>query len=225
MLFQGVKNICPSKIDIIHSGSARNNEIVQSINELRDGVFYPSWVLPFRTLEILYGYIVDHRFQVKFEREILINSVGENLALDWMKRKGDSQRETISANDKIVLIVPGLTGDSDSNYVQSVAHEFQAKGFKCAVFHPQGTAIPLIKSKSFDFRNNARDLKQVLKHIKSNYAQNDLFLLGFSFGACTSMRVLSEDDFGVKAVVSIANPFDFMKTATEINKLRNCIYG
>ena len=50
----------------------------------------------------------DPRYTVNYEREIIYDKIGENIALDWIHNK---QFE----NDKqpIVIICPGLTGDSE----------------------------------------------------------------------------------------------------------------
>ncbi len=69
---------------------------------------------------IAYGVILDD-LDLKYEREILINDEGENFALDWVpfesikNEKGNLSKKT---STPIVILIPGITGDSEETYMK-----------------------------------------------------------------------------------------------------------
>ena len=68
--------------------------------------------LPFRFMHMIY-HVIDTDYEVNYEREIVFDSIGENIALDWVHNKqydNDSQ--------PIIIICPGLTGEANSSYVK-----------------------------------------------------------------------------------------------------------
>ena len=58
-------------------------------------------------MELIFG-TVDKRYNLEYEREIIYDNVGENIALDWVK---ESPEEKLKKKP-IVFLLPGLTGHS-----------------------------------------------------------------------------------------------------------------
>lgn len=80
----------------------------------------------------------DH---VDYEREILHDIDGENFALDWADiHSYYDNKETEEL--PIALLLPGLTGGSNSNYIRDSVLYLKKEGFRVAAFNYKGVEIP-----------------------------------------------------------------------------------
>lgn len=106
-------------------------------------------------------------------------------------------------------------------------NEFARHGFRTVVFNPRGVGIPQITSNIYDPSRSPEDLHFVLSILFKRYPKANFYLAGSSFGACISIRYITNYDHGnrIKGVVSMANPFDIYKSAQNINNPSNKIFG
>lgn len=74
-------------------------------------------------------------------REILRLSDGGQVALDWTEGPGEGE------DRPVLLVLPGLTGDSRADYVRCLAAAAHAIGARCVVFNNRGLGgLPLTVS-------------------------------------------------------------------------------
>jgi predicted alpha/beta-fold hydrolase len=57
---------------------------------------------------------------------------GGELALDWLEPKDSSKKVPL------VLVLPGLTGNSQAEYIKSLMRAAQSEGFRCVVLNNRG---------------------------------------------------------------------------------------
>ncbi len=73
------------------------------------------------------------------------NIVPEGLvSLDWVNKEGETN---LANNTPIVIIVPGLTGSSDSGYVRRLAGDLKNRNsfpVKVACYNPRGVCFNFI---------------------------------------------------------------------------------
>lgn len=69
--------------------------------------------------------------QVDYRREIIQHPDGGVLAIDWAGLKANK-------TGKIVLIGPGITGDSKAQYIRHLSLEAISKGFSVGVLLGRG---------------------------------------------------------------------------------------
>ena len=70
-------------------------------------------------------------------------SDGGEVSLDW-------QANTVQNGSPVVILLPGLTGSSDSEYIKSFVFEISATGAACVVFNYRGKGgVPLKVSDFF----------------------------------------------------------------------------
>lgn len=66
-----------------------------------------------------------------FVREILTLSDGGEVALDWAE-------ENCSPTSPIVIILPGLTGASQAEYIKCLVYGARNSRMKCVIFNYRG---------------------------------------------------------------------------------------
>ncbi len=83
-----------------------------------------------------------------------------------------------------MLILPGLSGTSSTNYATHFADEAAKKGCVSVAMNYRGTTTELLTTRMF-CATDSDDLDFVVKHIKSLYPCHRIFAIGFSLGIST----------------------------------------
>lgn len=119
------------------------------------------------------------------------------VSLDWYQDK-----ELKSTDKPIVVFMPGLTGDSTTEYIVSLVPVIRSIGVRCCVFNNRGRGGMKLKTSRLYCGANCEDAEFVLNHIKSSYPNSKLIAVGISLGGIVLGRYLSQA--GEKAVVDAA---------------------
>lgn len=108
--------------------------------------FWPTfWCVESRAQTIL-GSIIRASIlpAVTYEREILQLDDGGEVALDWMH--GDC-----APDSPIIVILPGLTGGSQEEYVRCLVLSAKARGMRTVVFNNRGQGGIVLKVRSINY--------------------------------------------------------------------------
>jgi predicted alpha/beta-fold hydrolase len=141
-----------------------------------------------------------------FKREYIINDEDNGLiSLDWVT----ISNKTESHRDRVLVIMHGLSGGSDTLYIRDIADAFKYK-YSVVVLHARGiNDTPLITTQS-NHAGFTKDIKYSLNYIRANYSFKYRFLLGVSMGANLTYQLLAKercfDDY-LTGYLSISNPF------------------
>lgn len=73
---------------------------------------------------------------LKYKREYITLDDGGQMSLDWYDDPWAS--EETSTTKPVALFVPGLTGDSQTEYIKSLIPHVQQCGFRCVGFNNRG---------------------------------------------------------------------------------------
>lgn len=154
-----------------------------------------------------------------YRREIFNTDDGGIVALDWLARSDVMEKENM-ANDEvhqdskmpIVIVIPGLTSDSDSVYIKHLTFYMAKRGWNVVVSNHRGLGgVPL----TTDFFYNGgwtADLRKVVKHIRSQNPDVPLFVVGTSLGANMMVKYLGEDgdDILIDGAAAVCCPWDLL---------------
>ena len=109
-------------------------------------------------------------------REIFVLNDGGQVALDWLKTKCDDE------NTPTVIILPGLTGESQAEYIKCLVLAANESGLRCCVFNNRGLGgIDLITPRLY-CAANFEDLSEVLNHVNKKYPKSSKGVTGISMG-------------------------------------------
>jgi predicted alpha/beta-fold hydrolase len=178
-----------------------------------------------------------------YQREILHLSDNGNVALDWVV--GDDREDiriTLSKNNKpIVILLHGIVGDSQSEYLYHFARELLDHGYQPVVMVARGCGGLSLTSPSLFAGSIPFDLYDVIHHIQEEYINNrslsssqlseidnssnntsnntnrKIFAIGYSLGAASLFHYVSlchnrRENAGLTAAFCISPPWCFHRT-------------
>lgn len=157
---------------------------------------------------VMYGFMNHHFYTVpEYVREVFDFKDGGACALDWVYSKKRSKG--------IVMIVPGLTGNSSENYALSIVYKAINEGYNPVVVSHRGCSGVKIQTAKMYCAGSSWDLREVAHHIQKEYPNDRLFAVGFSLGANILAKFCGEDgkDCILDGAVCISSPLDMEKAS------------
>ncbi|XP_037803868.1 phospholipase ABHD3-like isoform X2 [Penaeus monodon] len=180
--------------------SAWRDFLEENLVILQERYWPTPWCLESR-LQTVLASILRYRLlpRVTYRKEVLQLRDGGQVCLDWLDGAG-------GANSPIILILPGLTGSSQSDYIKGLVLTGSKTGARCVVLNYRGTAGIELKTTRTYCAANSDDLEEALQHLRTTYPNVPLIAAGVSLGASIIGNYLTTrgeqaGDFLVAAVV------------------------
>src|SRR5699024_1414514 len=152
-------------------------------------------------------------------RERLELADGDFLDLAWLPEHG------LTADAPLVLVLHGLNGSLESNYVRGLLRAVAAGNGRGLMLHFRGSAKPNRLPNSYH-SGETGDLQTVITLLRQRYPQAPLAVVGYSLGANVLLKYLGEQ--GAQAplacAVAVSVPFDLAACADRINHGLSRIY-
>lgn len=115
---------------------------------------------------------------VTYQRELFRLPDGGTIALDWVV----SSYLLPDTSAPIVVVVPGLTSDSQSAYIRHLAFNTAKMGWNVVISNHRGLGGVPITSDFFYNCGWTDDVRQVSNHLHHKHPRAPLFLIGTSIG-------------------------------------------
>ncbi|CAN4110713.1 unnamed protein product [Withania somnifera] len=162
-----------------------------------------------------------------YQRQIFHMSDGGTIALDWL-RNVDVEKPSIGrfdgvqSDDKspIMVVIPGLTSDSDSAYIKHLAFKMAKCGWNVVVSNHRGLGGVSVTSDCFYNAGWTEDARKVINHLHTQYPHAPLFAVGTSIGANVLVKYLGEEGVNTAIVgaAAICSPWDLLICDRYINR-------
>ncbi|XP_023176836.1 phospholipase ABHD3 isoform X1 [Drosophila hydei] len=154
--------------------------------------------------------------RVDYRREILRLKDGGEVALDWLEEGCDERAPC-------VLILPGLTGESQAEYIKCLVFAAQQAGMRVVVFNNRGLGGIELKTPRLYCAANCEDLCEVVHHVRRTLPLNcKLGATGISMGGLILGNYLArksdEARTNLSAAKIISVPWDVHKGSASIEK-------
>ncbi|KDR20893.1 phospholipase ABHD3-like isoform X2 [Zootermopsis nevadensis] len=153
--------------------------------------------------------------KVEYWRETLKLSDGGQLALDWLE-------EGCPTNAPIIIILPGLTGDSQSQYIRCLALSANRMKLRIVVLNYRGLGGMSLKTPRTYNAANFEDLSEAVRHVKILNPGIPVAAVGISMGGLVlgnylaSQQTLSEKT--LVAAMVISTPWNVFKAMDSLEK-------
>lgn len=134
---------------------------------------------------------------------------GGQVSLDWYTRdkQSDGRREAVA------VLVPGLTGGSQAEYVKSIVPEIQRLGYTCVAINQRGRGgTPLLTPKLYSAAQSD-DLNFALTHIRNKRKDALIVAIGFSLGGIQLTHHVTQmgSESPLDTAVTVSAMFNLMK--------------
>lgn len=154
----------------------------------------------------------------------------------WLIDVGDGDRLscevsipcTWKEDNKTIVLIHGLGGSHHSTYMVRMARKLYKKGNKVVRINLRGCGSGKGLSKLPYHAGNSEDILKVLQALKEDTPYSEIFVIGFSLGANTVLKLAgelgSDAEKLVKTFIAICPPFDLERTVRLIEKKKHRFY-
>lgn len=199
-------------------------------------------------LQTIFGDLLRGRPQVEYIGENIPTLDGGVLRLDWSSstendrkprcdlqtevddreagQEGKDLQEIENKIQNIIIIVPGLTGSSQSGYVLQFADDAVKLGYRAVVLNHRGiTQCPV--TYRFSCAANSDDLQLAIEYIHKRYPNSRICAIGVSLGGIITTNYLirmslSKQESGLLAAFVISVPYDSFKASASLERPVPC---
>lgn len=179
--------------------------------------FYPTfWCVESRA-QTVFASILRAQIhpRIDYRREVLTLKDGGQVALDWLESGCDEDAP-------IIIILPGLTGESQAEYIKCLVIAANRIGIRAVVFNNRGLGGVDLTTPRLYCAANCDDLSEVVKHVKATNPHVRLGATGISMGGLVLGNYLAEHSEEAKKILTackiISVPWDVHKGTTNIEK-------
>lgn len=194
---------------------------MKSIPSLSSGRFIPSILIPGGLLQSVLGsgrtrLQADAKFteNVYYDRELIELPDGGTYSIDW------AIQTELSNSDKIMLVIPGLTGGSEAPYIKNPVKVAQNKGFRVGVVHGRGICGTPLTTLQPNYLGNSSDLGFAIEYVHKKFPNAPIVALGTSMGGNLVLKYAGEtgEKCLLRAISVISTPFDIVVCSRHLRK-------
>lgn len=131
-----------------------------------------------------------------------------------------------SLDDPTVVLVHGLGGSHESNYMIRMARKLYNKGYKVVRVNLRGCGSGAGLSKRPYNAGTSQDLQALINVLKQQAPSSEISVIGFSLGGSVVLKLAGEcgDDAFVKQFIAVSAPLDLHATVKLIQAPRHYLY-
>uniref|UniRef100_A0A1L8DPU7 Putative phospholipase abhd3 n=1 Tax=Nyssomyia neivai TaxID=330878 RepID=A0A1L8DPU7_9DIPT len=153
--------------------------------------------------------------RINYRREMLTLKDGGEVALDWLE-------DSCDADAPLILILPGLTGESQAEYIKCLVTAANLTGIRTVVFNNRGLGGVSLKTPRLYCAANCEDLSEVVNHVKKINPMVKLGATGISMGGLILGNYLAQHSDEARRSITAAKiisvPWDVKKGTASIEK-------
>ena len=160
----------------------------------------------------------------------------------FMKEKHNYKRKRITTWDqdfidldfskvnskKVVVLIHGLEGSSESKYILAAARELNAVGYDTVSFNLRGCSGEDNLLLATYHSGKTEDVDFVINHLLDNYSYEKIMIVGYSLGGNLTLKYFGEyvDSMSDKVTcgIAVSVPIDLASSGKEMSTLKNKLY-
>lgn len=146
-----------------------------------------------------------------YRRQYLDLSDGGRLALDWLNEE---------LPGPVLLLAPGLAGDSQAYYLRSLVPLVGAMHCPCVVMNGRGRGGVPLTTHRITHMASVADLHEVVEAIRRRFPEECLLAVGYSLGGLLISLYLAKYGQGARIDAALAISTPFHLPTTKRNLLR-----
>ncbi len=134
---------------------------------------------------------------------------------------------SIIGSKTLVLLIHGLEGSSQSNYMITTSNHLNNTGFDTVCMNLRSCSGEDNLLLETYHSGKTDDVNFIIKHLTANYKYENIVIVGFSLGGNLTLKYLGEyTDIPteVKGGIAVSVPIDLTTSQAELTKLKNKIY-
>ncbi|KAH6939059.1 hypothetical protein HPB50_015701 [Hyalomma asiaticum] len=157
--------------------------------------------------------------ELSYRREYLLLSDGGRLALDWLNEEVEAL--------PVLLVLPGLCGDSQAYYLRSFIPLVEKLRCPCVVMNGRGRGGLPLSTHRITHMASVGDLTEVVDEVRRRYPGRALLAVGYSLGGLLISLYLIKygSEARIDAALAISTPFHLATAKRNLEQWWNSNYG
>ncbi len=182
-----------------------------------NNTFKPNILLKNKHVNTIYRYLFS-KVKVNFIRTRIETNDNDFIDLDISSVK----------SDKVVILIHGLEGSSDSNYIKSATALLNKDNYDVVAFNMRGCSGEPNKLLSAYHSGKTDDLLWVIQYLEKELKYKRLHIVGYSLGGNVAFKFMGEYaevmPSIVKSTIGVSVPCDLKGSSISISAMENRIY-
>ena len=172
--------------------------------------YKPAWWLPHAHAQTIWASWLRKPPLVETERECLELNDGDFLDLRW----------TLNKTGPIVIVLHGLEGCIESNYIQGILAVLHQKGWRGVLMHFRNCGYYANRLPQSYHAGLTHDLAYLVELLCKREAQTPLAVIGYSLGGNVLLKWMTESGskLPIHAAVAVSVPFELEKAMCRLEK-------
>ncbi|CAM6031671.1 unnamed protein product, partial [Sphagnum compactum] len=202
--------------------------LLANCTQIHDKYWPTVWCFGTHAQTAIANYLRGRIPDLRYRREYILTPDGGQVSLDWYEPL--PQRTELAASSSschlddeskpIALFLPGLTGDSQTEYVKSLVPAAHQLGYRTVVFNNRGRGNMKLLTPRLYCAANDDDLKLALDHLRFYNPKTKIVATGISLGGIVLGRYLisAGNDAAIDAAMLISVCWDFLSGCDSMEK-------
>lgn len=140
----------------------------------------------------------------------------------------ENRPKSWKSGQRIVLLVHGVTGCYQSNYMQRMARRLSKRGILVLRLNLRNAGTGLGLAKRPYHAGISDDTREILRWIEKNYPESKVTQIGFSMGSNITLKMAGEDGSRptgpLDSIVAVSPPLDLKKSSEKMSSSENRIF-
>ncbi|XP_072000143.1 protein ABHD1 isoform X2 [Engystomops pustulosus] len=167
-------------------------------------------------LQTIVRVLLASRPHISYRNEVISTEDGGQISLDWVDND-ESPKFRDSTSRPTIILLPGLTGNSQQSYILQLVRQATSDGYRCVVFNNRGFGGEKLLTHRTFCAANTQDLTRVVQHVHGCHPAAPLVAVGVSLGGMMLLNYLASSGprSQLCAALVYSTPWDvFVSTAS-----------
>lgn len=179
--------------------------------------FKPSLFFRNGLINTIYPYFFRKIIPHPFERVRIYTPDQDFFDIDWLKNPHHT---------KLAILLHGLEGSSDSQYINGITNVLNQEGFDIAAVNFRSCSGEINLKPEMYHSGYTKDLEFIIQNLTYDY--NQVVIAGFSLGSNVTLKYVGQQgkniDSKIKAIAAISVPCDLRGVSLQLKKWYNYPY-
>ncbi|MCD8414653.1 alpha/beta fold hydrolase [Tenacibaculum dicentrarchi] len=159
---------------------------------------------------------------IKYQRKRITTWDNDFIDLDFSINSENSQN-----SKTLVLLIHGLEGSSNSNYIITTSNHLNKVGFDTVSMNLRNCSGANNLLLETYHSGKTDDVHFITEYLATNYTYENMIIVGFSLGGNLTLKYLGEYENispKIKGGIAVSTPIDLTSSQAELSKFKNRLY-